>query len=158
VLETIVICVVLGVLVMLARWWRAGARDARSREQVAAILIHEEMTAAISSLDLALREDDARWLVSMSESATLTEVWREHGQALVGLEPERWGVLDGAVSAMTPRYALKSAGTEIEGQRRSSTARRSQLVEGAGILRGVLDERPRRKRLPQSAQISSLLG
>jgi len=143
VLETIVICVVVGVLVTLARWRRAGARDARCREQVAAILIHEEMTAAISSLDLALREDDAKWLVSMSQSATLTETWREHGQALVDLEPERWGMLDQAVSAMTPTYALTSAGTEIEDQRRTLTARRSQLVEGAGILRAVLDERPR---------------
>lgn len=109
---------------------------------MAAILIHEEMRAAIDGLDLALREDDARWLVSMSESATLTETWREHGQALLGLEPARRGVLDGAVIAMTPRYELKSAGTEIEDQRRSLTARRGQLVEGAGILRAVLDEPP----------------
>lgn len=103
--QAIVVGVVIGGLITVGlqrRATRANEREARSREQLAAIVLGEEMDAAIAALDLALSDDGAKWVVSMSESKTLSEAWREHGDALVGLGTERWEVISDAVNAMAP--------------------------------------------------------
>jgi hypothetical protein len=113
---------------------RAEQRAARSRERLAALVVCEEMKAAISALDLALRTDDPKWLVSMSESRTLSEAWHEHGEELAGLGAQRWEVLSEAVTAVAPRYGLVSVSAHGEDLRRSLTERRELLAEGVGIL------------------------
>lgn len=100
------------------------------------MVLHDEMTAAIYGLDLALRDDGARWLASMSESRTLTEAWHEHGQVLLGLGMERWYALSDAVTAMEPSYELAAAKPQPEELRVALAERRRLLAEGAGILHG----------------------
>ena len=157
--QAIVVGVVIGGLITVGlqrRATRANEREARSREQLAAIVLGEEMDAAIAALDLALSDDGAKWVVSMSESKTLSEAWREHGDALVGLGTERWEVISDAVNAMAPSYRLVSTSRQTEDLKRSLPERRELLVEGARILRSV-HERPARKRSPNTDRIRSLL-
>lgn len=140
---TILVGVALGGLVMLSHRWRAARAEkyeARGREQLAAIVLYEEMKAAISALDLALRHEDSRWLASMSESRTLSEAWREHGGALLGLGVDQWEVLSAAVTAMTPGYSLLPIGGQSAGSKSSLTKRRELLLAGTGILLSVKPE------------------
>ena len=140
--QAILVGVMIGGSITLGLRWRAARaeeREARSRERLAAVVLHEEMKAAIAALDLALRDDDSRWLVSMSESRTLTEAWREHGEALLGLGAKRWEVISDAVSAVAPSYGLVYG--RAEDLKRSLPERRELLVEGAGILRGFHGQR-----------------
>jgi hypothetical protein len=143
-LQTIVVGALLGGLITLAVKWRSKlvrARQAQRREQLAVIVMYAEMTAAIAALDLALRDGNSKWLASMSESRTLSEAWRDHGEALVGLGNQQWAVLSDAVNAVAPNYALTSASPQTHGDlRRSLTARRQLLVEGARILRSAHQE------------------
>jgi hypothetical protein len=134
----IVVGLLIGGLTILMQGWRArrrAERAVRSREQIAALVLYEEMTAAISALDLALTADGSKWLLSMSESRTLTEAWHEHGEALVGLGAERWNVLSDAVSAVAPSLGLVSASAYTPEFKPSLTERRKLLIEAAGILR-----------------------
>jgi hypothetical protein len=129
--------VFLGVLVKLGMRWRsarAASRDERERERVAAIVLYEEMSAAIGGLDLALREDGSKWLESMAQSTTLIEAWQEHGPALIGLGLERWYTLSDAVTAMEPAYELAAAKPQPHELRASLAERRRLLVDGAEIL------------------------
>jgi hypothetical protein len=128
---------------------RAAERAVRSREELAALLLYEEMTAAISALDLALTADGSKWLRSMSESRTLTEAWHEHGEALVGLGTERWNALSDAVSAVAPSYDLVPARGSAPELKPSLKERRRLLVEGAEILR-----EPSRRALSSGARPS----
>jgi hypothetical protein len=121
----------------------AEARQARTRERVAAIVLYEEVKAAIDAIDMALQSGGSRWLVSMSESTTLTEAWREQAQALQGLGAERWYAVSDAVSAVSPSCGLVSSTPPIEDLRRSLTERREMLLESAEILRDVRDRRTR---------------
>jgi hypothetical protein len=144
--QTIVVGVVVGGLAALGlrrRDERAEAREARSLERLAAIVLYEEMKAAIEAIDMALREDSSKWLVCMAESTTLTEAWLEQAEALQALEPERWYVLIDAVSAVAPSVGLIPANAQAEDLRRSLRERRELLVEGAGVLRGVRDRQTR---------------
>ncbi len=70
----------------------------------------------------------------MSESRTLTEAWREHGEALLGLGAKRWEVISDAVSAVAPSYGLVY-GRAAELKRLLPERRQSQ-DDGAGLLRG----------------------
>jgi len=144
--QAIVVGVVVGGLAALGLRWRdarAEARGARCRERLAAIVLYEEMRAAIEAIDIALRDDGSKWLVSMARSTTLTEAWREHAEALQGLGVERWYVVSDAVSAVAPGFGIVPAGTQAEDLRRSLVVRRELLVEGADILLGVREHRPR---------------
>ena len=136
--------VIAGLITLGLRWRvaRAQERQARAREQLAALVLYEEMQAAISALDFALRED-SKWLVSMSESRTLSEAWHEHGMELSGLGAGQWETLSAAVTAMEPSYELLSVGARAEDLRRSLPERRELLVEGTGILRALHEGRPR---------------
>jgi len=139
---TILFAVVIGGLATLALRWRdrrAEKREARSRERIAAIVLYEEIKAAIDAINMALKDDSSKWLLSMSESATLTEVWREQAEALQGLGPEHWYVLSEAVSAVTPSYRLLSTNRQLEELRRSLAELRELLVKSAGIVLGVRD-------------------
>jgi hypothetical protein len=136
-IQTVVIGVAVGGAFTLGLRWRAARaeeRAARSRERLAALLVCEEMKAAISALDLALRGDDPKWLVSMSESRTLSEAWHRHGEELAGLGAQRWEVLSEAVTAVAPSYGLVSVSVHAEDLRRSLTERRELLAEGVAIL------------------------
>src|SRR5581483_10890094 len=107
--QTIVVGVVIGVLMTLGLRLpgaRARKREARGREQLAAVVLYEELKAAIDSLELALSADGSKWCVSLSQSSTLTEAWRDHGEALVGLGADRWCILSDAVSAVAPSQNL----------------------------------------------------
>jgi hypothetical protein len=132
--------VIAGLVTLCVRWRAARAREraARNREQLAALLLCEEMKAAISALDLALRSDDPKWLVSMSESRTLSEAWQEHGEELAVLGAQRWEVLSEAVTAVAPSYGLVSVSVHTDDLRRSLRERRELLAEGVGILSGRL--------------------
>jgi hypothetical protein len=134
--------VVIGGLMILGlrrRRTRARQREARSLEHLAAVVLYVEMQAAIDSLELALTADGSKWSVSLSQSSTLTEAWRAHGEALVELGAERWGIVSDAVSAVAPsdRPLLVSGQTEV--LKRSLAERRELLIKGAGILRSVRD-------------------
>jgi hypothetical protein len=136
-IQTVVVGVVLGGAFILCLWWRAvraEERAARSRERLAALVVCEEMKAAISALDLALKADNPKWLVSMSESRTLSEAWHEHGEVLAGLGERSWEVLSEAVTAVAPSYGLVSVSAHREDLRRSLAERRELLAEGVGIL------------------------
>jgi hypothetical protein len=85
--------------------------------------------------------EDSKWLVSMSESRTLSEAWHEHGKELSGLAAAQWEVLSAAVTAMAPSYSLLSVGSRTEDLRRSLPERRQLLVEGTGILRALHERR-----------------
>jgi hypothetical protein len=146
-IQAVAVGVVVGAAFTVGLHWRAARVEARathSREELAALVLCEEMKAAISALDFALREDDSRWLVSMSESRALSEVWREHAEELTGLGAQRWEVLSEAVTAVAPSYGLVSVSAQVEDWRRSLTERRELLVEGVGILREVRERRTRR--------------
>jgi hypothetical protein len=76
--QAIIVGVVFGSLVAVelrSRARRTDEHEAQKREQLAAVLVHAEVAAAIESLDFALRADGSKWLASMSESATLSEAW-----------------------------------------------------------------------------------
>jgi hypothetical protein len=136
-IQTVILGIVIGATFMLClrlRAARAEERAARSRQRLAALVVCEEMKAAISALDLALRADNSKWLVSMSESRTLSEAWHEHGEELAGLGARRWEVLSEAVTAVAPSYGLVSVSAHGEDLRRSLTERRELLAEGVGIL------------------------
>jgi hypothetical protein len=137
--QTIVFAGWLGSLMGLALWWRAKraeGREAESREQLAVIVMYAEVTAAIAALDLALRDGGSKWVVSMSESRTLSEAWRDHGEALIGLGSQRWAVLSEAVTAVAPSYGLGSGSPQTETEMKRSLAERRQLlIEGARVLR-----------------------
>ena len=140
--QTFVVLGSFGAVLGLALWWRARLdleRAAESREQLAVIVMYGEMTAAIAALDLALRDGSSKWVVSMSESRTLSEAWRDHGEALIGLGSQQWEVLSEAVTAVAPSYGLGSgdAPTEPEEARRVLTERRQRLVDGARVLRDM---------------------
>lgn len=142
--QAIIVGVVSGLLIALglrSRSLRALEREAQKREQLAAVLMYAEVAAAIEALDFALRADDPKWLASMSESTTLSEAWREHAETLNGLPSEHWAIVNEAVAAVAPSYALSSAGTkpQIEDLKRSLTDRRQLLIEAARILEGVYD-------------------
>jgi hypothetical protein len=158
--QAIVVGVVVtgGVIRFGLRWHaaRAEERAGRSREQLAAVVLYEEMKAAISALDLALRDEHSKWLVSMSESRTLSEAWHEHGRELLGIGAAQWEVLSAAVTAMAPSYNLLSVRAQTEDLRRSLTERRDLLVEGTGILRAVYERRTRSSSR-HSGQICSLV-
>jgi hypothetical protein len=137
VIRTVVVGVVLsGVFTLCLRWRaaRAEERAARSRQRLAALVVCEEMKAAINALDLALKADNSKWLVSMSESRTLSEAWHEHGEELAGLGSRSWEVLSDAVTAVAPSYGLVSVSAHSEDLRRSLAERRELLAEGVGIL------------------------
>jgi hypothetical protein len=56
--QAIAVGVVVGGLITLGLWWRAARaeeRETRRREQLAALVLYEEMKAAISALDFAQR-------------------------------------------------------------------------------------------------------
>ncbi len=135
---------------------RVEERHARSRERLAAIVLYEEVKAAIDAIDLALQDDSSRWFESMSESPTLTEAWCEQAELLIGLGAERWDVLSDAVSAGAPRHGLSSVSPQAEDLRRTLIERRELLVESAGILRVLRDRQPR-KRAPHSRRLPALL-
>jgi hypothetical protein len=136
----IVVGVVPCVLFGLWRRRRVTHRDAENLELLAAVVLYDEMTAAIGALDLALRNDDPKWLASMSESRTLSEAWYEHAEDLAALPEEHWAVVSDAVTAMAPgqRSVLASAGRDDD-LRPSLTQSRELLVQGAEILRAVRD-------------------
>jgi hypothetical protein len=139
-LGTIVVGVVVGGLATLARRWHRTLpiwRNGPTREQLAARVVYEEMIAAISAIDLALRDDESRWLLSLSESTTLTEAWRDYGDVLLGLDLERWEVLIDAMSAVPPSYGLTSIDTRSDDLKSALATRRERLVDGAEILRVV---------------------
>jgi hypothetical protein len=125
----------------------AQERQARTRERIAAIIVHDEIKAAIDSIDMALQDSNAKWLVSMSESATLTGAWREQADALQGLATEHWHVVSDAVDAVSPSYGLASAKPPVDDLRRSLIERRELLVQGAEVLRSVRDQRTRARSL-----------
>jgi hypothetical protein len=133
----------LATVVLRRRRALARGRQARARERIAAIVLCEEFKAAIDSIEMALQDSNAKWLVSMSESTTLTEAWREQAEALQGLATEHWRVVSDAVDAVSPRYGLPSARPPVEDLRRSLTKRRELLVQGAEVLRSVRDQRTR---------------
>jgi hypothetical protein len=139
-----------------SRATREQRREARRRERLAAIVLCEEMQSAIDALDMALRDDGSKWLVSMSQSTTLTEAWDAHAESLLGLGPERWVVINDAVSAVAPTYSPVSDSGQTEHLKRSLPGRRARLVNGAEILRSVRDRRGRRRSL-RSDRIRSLL-
>ncbi len=144
--QAIAVGVVVGGLAALGlrrRDAHAEAREARSRERIAAVVLYEEIKAAIEAIDMALHDDSSKWLVSVAESTTLTEAWREQAEALQGLGAERWYVLSDAVSAVAPCFGRISAGVQAKALRRSLMERRELLVEGAGILLSVRDRRTR---------------
>lgn len=137
--QIVAIGLVLGGLITLGlqrRSKRAGQREAQGREELAVIVMYAEMTAAIAALDLALRDGSFKWVASLSESRTLSEAWRDHGEALLGLGPERWQSLSEAVTAVAPGYGLSrvAADSETEALRGCLTERRGLLVEAARIL------------------------
>ena len=143
----IVLGVVFGGLIHGGLRWRATRREkpeVQSREQLAALVLYEEMKAAIDALDLALSGDGYKWFASMSESRTLSEAWHEHGEELAGLGSERWAVLSEAVTAVAPSYGLVSVSAQTDDLSRSLTERRELLVEGAAILRVARDQPPRK--------------
>jgi hypothetical protein len=109
----------LATVVLRRRRALARGRQARARERIAAIVLCEEFKAAIDSIEMALQDSNAKWLVSMSESTTLTEAWREQAEALQGLATEHWRVVSDAVDAVSPRYGLPSARPPVEDLRRS---------------------------------------
>src|ERR1700761_8803595 len=116
-MEAIVAGVILGGLTTLAvqlRLKRANDRRAEKREQLAVIVMYAEVTAAIAALDLALSNGNSNWLASMSESRTLSEAWREHGEALIGLGSQSWTALSDAVNAVAPTYGLSSASKQTQ--------------------------------------------
>jgi hypothetical protein len=140
----IVVGVVVGAMFTIRLRWRAARieeRAARSREQLAALVVREEMKSAISALDFALKGHDCKWLVSMSESRTLSEAWHVHGVELVGLGARKWEVLSKAVTAVEPRYGLVSLSAQAEELRASLAGRRELLVEGIEILSDVHEQR-----------------
>ena len=144
--QAIVCGVVVGVVAALCLRWRdarAQAHQERGRERLAAIVLYEEINAAIEAIDMALRDDSSKWLVSMAESKTLTEAWREQAEALQGLGVERWYVLSDAVSAVAPGFGLISTSAQADDLRRLLRERRALLVEGAGILLSVCDRQTR---------------
>jgi hypothetical protein len=157
--QAIVVGVVFGGLAVLAlrrHDARAEGREARRRERLAAIVLYEEIKAAIEAIDMALHDNSSKWLVSMAESTTLTEAWREQAEALQGLGAERWYVLNDAVSAVAPSFGLISTSARAEDLKRSLVERRELLVESARILLSVRDRRTRDwSRRP--ARIRSLL-
>lgn len=127
--------------VLHRRRTRAKEREARSRERLAAIVLYEEVMAAIDGIDMALQGEGSKWLFSLSESTTLSEAWREQAAALMALDLERWHVLSDAVNAVAPQHRLKSANAHPEDIRRSLMANRELLIESAGILIEVRDAR-----------------
>jgi hypothetical protein len=136
-IQTVAIGVVISGVYTFCLWWRAvraEERAARSRQRLAALVVCEEMRAAISAIDLALKADNSKWLVSMSESRTLSEAWHEHGEELAGLGARHWEVLSEAVTAVAPSYGLESVSAQGEDLRRSLTERRELLAQGVGIL------------------------
>ena len=140
--QAIIVGVVIGLLAALelrSRSHRAQEREAQKREQLAAALMYAGVAAAIESLDFVIRADDSKWLASMSETTTLSEAWRDHAEALSGLESTHWSTVNEAVHAVAPSYVLSSAGgrSEIEDLRRSLVERRQLLIEAAEILHGV---------------------
>jgi hypothetical protein len=140
--QTFVVAGSFGAVAGLAWWWRARRAEelaAERREQLAVIVMYGEMTAAIEALDLALRDDGSKWVVSMSESRTLSEAWRDHGEALIGLGSQQWEVLSEAVTAVAPSYGLGSGNAQVEPEelRRVLTERRQRLIEGARVLRDM---------------------
>lgn len=140
--QTFVVAGSFGAVAGLAWWWRlkrAEEQAAENREQLAVIVMYGEMTAAIEALDLALRDGSSKWVVSMSESRTLSEAWRDHGAALIGLGSQQWEVLSEAVTAVAPSYGLGSgnAQDEPEEMRRILTERRQRLAAGARVLRDM---------------------
>lgn len=140
--EAIVFAVVLGGLVALGLCWRevlAREREARNREQLAVVVLYEEMQATIDSLESALKADRSKWLLSMSQSPALTKAWREHGEALLGLGAERWGVISDAVSGVAPSHRPVSVSWETADLQRLLTQRRELLMRGAEILRAARD-------------------
>jgi hypothetical protein len=70
---TVAVGIVFGLTAAIALRWRsrhAETRIAQRHERLAAIVLYTEAIAAIDALDLALRAEDSRWLLSMSESTT----------------------------------------------------------------------------------------
>jgi hypothetical protein len=144
--QTVVVGVVVGAIFTIGLRWRAARineRVMRSREQFAALVVREEMKSAISALDLALKGDDSKWLVSMSESRTLSEAWHEHGEELVGLGARSWEVLSNAVNAVEPSYGLVSVSAQADELRASLMGRRELLVKGIEVLNDVHEQRTR---------------
>lgn len=151
----IVVGVVLGCVAALGlRRLDAHAidREARHQERLAAIILYEEIKAAIEAIDMALKDDSSKWLVSMSESITLTEAWREQAEALQGVGADRWQVLSDAVSAMEPNHGLGSVKAAAEDLRRLLLERRELLVESAEILLRVRGHRTQRRLRPLRAR------
>lgn len=142
----VVVGVVIGGLTTLALRWRdarIAKRDARGRERLAAIVLYEEIAAAINAIDMALRDDSSRWLLSVSQSATLTEAWREQADALQELDADHWSVLNEAVSTLTRGHELIAPDPQPEDLRRSLVERRQLLASCADIVRTVRDRRTR---------------
>jgi len=157
--QTIVAGVVIGGLVAILRRRRdarAKERQARSRERLAAILLYEEIEAAIDAIDMALQNHNSKWLASMSQSATLVEVWREHAPALQELGPERWYVISDAVNAMAPTDGLTLDRAGTEDRRCALNERRELLAQSADVLLNVRDL-PTRGSSPERRGTRSLL-
>jgi hypothetical protein len=134
---TVVTGALLGLVAAVGLRWRSSHAEKRltqSREQLAAILLHTEVTAAIAALDLALR--DSKWLLSMSERLTLKEAWREHAETLAGLDSQQWDLLSEAMADLAPNYRLGAEPGRLE-LRQALTERRDLLIEAARVLEAV---------------------
>lgn len=132
--------IVVAALAGLVRRLFKGRSAARQRELLAAQVLLEEMTAALSALDMALRRTDFKWLQSLSESRMLADAWQEHWEAL-GLRPadEHWEVIHEAVRAVAPTYGFASVTVREDKLKQTLMGRRERLVDATDILRVITD-------------------
>jgi hypothetical protein len=141
VIQAIVVGLLVGAVV--CSYLQRRARMVRGRVQHEQDLfsvqaLYAEMTAALSSVQMAARDPDSRWLFGLSESRTLTEAWITHALTLERLDPARWEILDRAVKAVEPIYAFASVRAETDLLQQSLAEREQRLRSGIDVLRDML--------------------
>ena len=138
----------LAVLVHFGVTQHRRARERDEQELLGAQALHEEMDAALRSINMAASNADPSWVAGLSESRTLAETWLAHGPAFQRLDLARWEILDDAVRAVEPSYGLGLVRAVSDPLQPSLPERQLRLRRGLDVLRDLLPAETSSAQLP----------